>query len=292
MTRKSAGALYYPYIHIEDINWLRANLLLFPRVERMIPDGFTPDRDGPGVSEFTMRGEKGEEPLLSPTNLFSDRSIEAQKNLATKLRRDSANGLLQELYGKKSTRKMLEQGDYGFQINVWKLYGELRNALQDGRLAWRPPNPELYDVRGDYVEVHPQVGQAVMSTLAVACSDSGGLDIVGDYRSGALHRCLLEKDLDGIYDSWLSLERRIDPPREATGEELMDFILGIPADLSVLTPAKIREITKEEKPIEDLIEKLRGPTLVKFLVWTSVVVAINFSRTWHRMSRMIGRWTN
>lgn len=192
-----------------------------------------------------------------PANLFTDRVILAQENLALNLRRDSKNGLFRELYGRKSTRKMLERGDYGFQINVWKLSEELRDALQDERLAWQPASLEPYDVQGDYVEVHPQVGQAVMSTLAVACSESEGLDIVGDHRSGALHRCLLEKDLNGIYDQWLGSEKQIDPPTEATGEELMDFILGIPADPSVLTPAKIREITKEREPIEDLIEKLR-----------------------------------
>lgn len=39
----TSGALYYPYIHIHDIEWLKGTLLLFDSVSRMLPCG---------VSEF------------------------------------------------------------------------------------------------------------------------------------------------------------------------------------------------------------------------------------------------
>jgi hypothetical protein len=42
-----------------------------------------------------------------------------------------------------------------------------------------------------------------MATIAIASAQSDGLDIVGDERSGTLHRVLLEQDLDSIYDAWL-----------------------------------------------------------------------------------------
>ena len=34
------GALFYPYVHVRDDNWLKATLLTFPYLERMVPPGF------------------------------------------------------------------------------------------------------------------------------------------------------------------------------------------------------------------------------------------------------------
>ena len=35
-------ALYYPFIHITDVNWLKATLLCFPGVRRMVPQSYVP----------------------------------------------------------------------------------------------------------------------------------------------------------------------------------------------------------------------------------------------------------
>jgi len=35
-------ALYYPFIHITDVNWLKATLLCFPGVRRMVPESYVP----------------------------------------------------------------------------------------------------------------------------------------------------------------------------------------------------------------------------------------------------------
>ncbi len=60
----SERALYYPFIHIRDVNWLKATLLLFSQVRRMVPTMFTPS-DGPGVREFAEYFT-GREPFLQP----------------------------------------------------------------------------------------------------------------------------------------------------------------------------------------------------------------------------------
>ncbi len=46
-------ALYYPYIHIQDVNWLKATLLLFSEVRRMMPVQFTPE-DSEEVRAFAL----------------------------------------------------------------------------------------------------------------------------------------------------------------------------------------------------------------------------------------------
>ena len=55
-------ALYYPYIHIRDVNWLKATLLMFSQVRRMVPATFTPS-DTPAVEEFAEY-KPGLDPLL------------------------------------------------------------------------------------------------------------------------------------------------------------------------------------------------------------------------------------
>jgi hypothetical protein len=248
----SAGALYYPYIHIQDANWLRANLIIFPCVKRMVPMNFVPG-DDPSIREFA-NPLKDKPPLLQPANLWSDRSLRAQATLAKKLRADSKNKAFLERYGQRAARELIGQSDPGFQIHTMKLANDLRDALSEhSRLAWQPI---VADGPG-YVELHPRVGEAVMSTLAVACAQGEGLDIVGDKRSGPLHQCLLEKDLNSIYEAWLNPDDQMAPPSQASSEELLEFIIGIEGDPSALSAEKLYALSEERESIDALISAVR-----------------------------------
>jgi hypothetical protein len=206
---------------------------------------------------------KNNEPLLRPVNLRSNRSLTAQRVLASKLLRDSQDESFPERFGQASARKLVSSGDLGFQIHAGKLSDELRAALENQklpekkRLAWAPLNREWYDTEEGYIEVHPRVGEAVMSTLAIACAQSESLAIVGDERSGRLHECLLEKDLDAVYDSWLGSPTNLRPPKAPTGERLMEVILGMQGDLSMLTVEALHDIGSQREPIVKLIRALR-----------------------------------
>ncbi|HEY6245088.1 MAG TPA: hypothetical protein VIX17_14135 [Pyrinomonadaceae bacterium] len=252
---KAAGALYYPYIHIKDLNWLLSNLIIFPCIKRMVPMHFIP-RDSNEVRALS-EWVGDQEPLLQPAYLFSPRAEQAQSNLAGKLKRDAQNDEFVRSYGQAAASELRHEKDYGFQIHVQKLSRELKDALAHTQLAWNPINKEPYDQHSEYVELHPRVGEAVMSTLAIACAQDDGLDIVGDRRTGQLHRCLLEKRLDTVYESWLGLETNLEPPQAASGEELMEFMVGMTADLSTLSVDAIRDLVAEREAIDDLITALR-----------------------------------
>lgn len=253
-TTVSAGALYYPYIHIKDLNWLKANLLVFPFVSRMVPYNFLP-RDNEEIRPFTLQWGNND-PLLQPANLFSPRVQKAQDDLARKLKESDKDEEFLRNYGKESARRNLNKDDYGFQIHVEKLNGNLRSVLKDQKLSWDPFKREPWDDSG-YIELHPRIGEAVMSTLAIACAQSSGLDIVGDARSGELHRCLLEKRLNEVYKFWLSPNEEMDSPKVATGEELLEFIVGFTGDISKISAADFHELVKEREPITKLIAELR-----------------------------------
>src|SRR5438067_3296950 len=118
---KYRGALYYPYIHIHELDWLRANLLIFPQVERMLPMNFTP-LDDPGVREFAQewrpQGGEAQPALLQPADIFNKRVRQAQSVLAYKLKLDSQDEGFLLRYGKEAARKLVPKNDPGFQIHA------------------------------------------------------------------------------------------------------------------------------------------------------------------------------
>src|SRR5713101_1427192 len=117
-------ALYYPYIHIRDTNWLKRTLLVFPHVVRMLPlNEFVPDDTDDFVIKLCKTKTKNGAPLLRPALLETENVRLAQqklvKNLQTDLDRDRKAFV--ELYGEVAARK-LKTGphDYGFQIHRGK----------------------------------------------------------------------------------------------------------------------------------------------------------------------------
>ena len=256
----AGNALYYPYIHIRDINWLKATLLLFPQVRRMIPYGdYVPD-DPPEIREFATISIR-RKPLLTRADLKRPRVVKAQIALAAKLRNDAGDRSFRRRYDRKAAAPELAKDPLGFQIHARKLEPELTDTLRDSGLAWDPQDREPYDVGGDYLQVHHRVGEAVMSTLAVNCALADGLNIVGDTRSERLHRCLIEKDAESIYSTWLGQASASEPPPlAATGEELFEFLIGFACNLNALGPEVLASMGSDREALERFIERLRAST--------------------------------
>jgi hypothetical protein len=249
-------ALYYPYIHIRDVDWLKATLLLFSEVRRMLPGGgFTPD-DNEEVRAFA-EWSLNRPTLLSSADLWTPRAIAAQEVLAKRLVEDAQDAAFRSKYDRIATQQATVPGDPGFQIHQEKLAEPLKDALRSTGLAWKPHSPEPYDHFEKYVELHPRVGEAVMSTIAIAAATGEGLDIVGDNRSGHLHNCLLEKKADEIYDAWLHPPALQAAPQEPDAEELFEFLVGFPCDLSALTPDALAALQDDREPLRKLVDQLR-----------------------------------
>jgi hypothetical protein len=252
MNRK---ALYYPYIHIHDVNWLKGTLLLFSEVRRMLPDRFTP-HDDEEVRAFAA-SSSDRPALLSPANLWTRRARAAQEALARRLLADARDPDFISRYGRAVTRQARAPDDKGFQIHQEKLAEPLKDALRFTEMAWDPDLPESYDRDAAYVELHPRVGEAVMSTLAIAAAMGEGLDIVGDHRSGHLHECLLEKRADEIYDAWLHPSDLQAAPGRPDAEDLFEFLIGLTCDVTALTPDALCALQADRDPLRRLIEQLR-----------------------------------
>jgi hypothetical protein len=247
----SDRALYYPYIHIHDVNWLKATLLLFSQVRRMLPELYSPS-DDPRIQEFATY-HTGKEYLLQPAAVWEDRAVKAQSALAERLLHDAEDPAFGLRFGSEAAWNIRDD-PYGFQVRHQKLALVLRDALDKTKLAWVPGN------RKEYIEMHPAVGEVVMSILAIACAEGEGLDIVGDRRSGMLHSALIEKDSEAVYNAWLHAPAWPVPPAPPTKEKMFEFLLGFQCDLGALTPESVAELGRNREPLKNLLAKLRDMT--------------------------------
>jgi hypothetical protein len=248
-------SLYYPYIHIYDPEWLKATLLLFNQVRRMTPRPGAQGDDDESIDPFT-RWQGGREPMLESANLWSERAVAAQVELAQRLRSDAEDPAFLNRFGQPAVEAIRGADEHGFQIHQMKLHESLKDALRETGLAWKPGNPEGYDLWEEYVELNERVGQAVMATLAIACATGEGLDIVGDKRSGPLHDCLTRKKPRDVYDAWLKPTQNIADPPQADARELFEFVVSFACDTTKLDAEILGKMTSNREPIRRLMGAL------------------------------------
>src|SRR5215210_7177285 len=78
-----SDALYYPYIHMRNEDWLKGTLLFFPHIVRMLPSTFTP-KDSYFVDQ--LKGKKGRGgQCLVQSYQFGEKSEDVAHNAILKL---------------------------------------------------------------------------------------------------------------------------------------------------------------------------------------------------------------
>jgi len=195
-------ALFYPYIHFRDVEWLKRTLLVFPHIVRMVPEQYVP-QDNPFVQQLAY-AETRRGPLVRRAELFTPDVILAQRQLKAKLQRDlehHGDDFIRR-FGRATTDAEKPPGDRGFQMHRAKTMPELIPFLEESGLAWEPTHPDDYN----YCELHPRIGQAVLSTIAIACAQDEGLDVVtdpADQESRMLDDHLATEGKDRIYEAWV-----------------------------------------------------------------------------------------
>src|SRR5215472_13681041 len=122
-------ALYYPYIHIKDVNWLKATLLCFPNVRRMIPIDYVPD-DADEIKEFCdLAGPRGQ-PLLTRVDLFGPAAVQSETVLLQKLQQNDAT--IRSQYSKRRTIEQYGASADDFRVHDEKVIDCLYDYLTDG----------------------------------------------------------------------------------------------------------------------------------------------------------------
>jgi hypothetical protein len=254
-------ALNYPYIRVRSVDWLKRTLLIFPHVARMTPEYQAP-ADDPEVSEFVRTdGRRG--PLLRSAKLWAPHVHQAQLELMTELRtlfrrRGSAfrNRFKQEAWydadGGQTWDKMTVwerrlSDRPTFQIHRYKILPELTQYLLSQGLAW-PPREEFSD-GSEYLEMHPRLGEAVMATLAFACAENEGLQVVTEFPK--LHGKLIQQPKEMILRACLE-EPKVSGKTSA--QQVAEFIVYKRCNVSKLTAERIAALKKER----DALAKFRA----------------------------------
>ncbi len=256
-------ALNYPYIRVRSVDWLKRTLLIFPHVVRMTPFRDAP-ADDPEIAAFTDIVVR-EKPLLRAADLQSRHVYEALRELITELKsrlevegtaflagysRDAARESgISSIGGELTVWERRLSPNATFQIHAYKLFEDLAGFLRDAGLAWQPDS--AFADGPDYLEMHPQLGEAVMATLATTCAENEGLEVVTEFPElhgkllGGPREKILSACLDGMKSSGRTSERQI-----------AEFFVYRHCDVEMLSAENIVALKKERDALADFRGKL------------------------------------
>jgi hypothetical protein len=249
-------ALYYPYIHIRDADWLKGAVLAFQQVRRIVPNKFTV-KDGAITRRYSeLVGPAG--PLLEPVFVDSQEIATSQRRLETRLRERLDD--VAAVYAEDKVPPNLHGGRDAFEMHVGKfLDRDLLQLLMDRHLAWHSresAEPDTYN----WITMHPTFGAAMMSVLALSVARAKGLSVVTP--NGRAHHELLANEEDKVFDRLIDVAA---PPAAtrgggpgATVEELAHVVMTIGFDLTRLTPEQICELLKQGKDLRKFRQTLSG----------------------------------
>lgn len=240
---KDRDALYYPFIHLRDETWLRGTLLFFPHVLRMVPSRYDL-KDTEFVRQLTETEGRWGKPLVGSYPLDSSFAYSAGSRLAARFAADPKASQFRESYSRSATVNSFGS-DAVFQIHKDKFASALEETLRDLELVWRPSIPR----RGDWLAVHPVIGEIVMSIAAVAAARHKGCDILTDTKRN--HLAAASDDEEAIYDKLLGRMSNESKVRETEAREVGDLVIATTFDLSGLKPADFGALSREREALFD-----------------------------------------
>jgi len=232
-------ALYYPYIHVFDANWLKATLLCFPHVHRMVPFSFEID-DSEEIRSFQkMNGPRGE-PLLINEPMSNSVKI-AQSELLSRIQANHEYIFEQYSFARAAS----EYGDMNLLFTIYseKMVSDLLNYLVKERFAALYPSQY-----GDWIYVHPQLGKAIMSTIAISIANDKGLDIVTNRTE--IHHQVLAATTEGVFEELVGLRKSAsESDLSDKVDDLAEIVMHSFFDVSKLTAQNIADLLKDGKDL-------------------------------------------
>lgn len=238
-------ALYYPYIHIRNENWLKGTLLAFQQVRRIVPNQFTVKDQAITHAYSQLQGPAGA--LLDPVFVDSHEIYSSQQWMRTRIveRLDE----IVARYAENKVKESLLSGPEAFEMHTGKfLDHDLLDLLKSKHLAWHsrePTEPDSFN----WVTMHPKLGSAMMSVLALAVARIKGLSVVTP--SEAAHHQLLANEEELVFEKLLEVP--VAPGKDVSPdvvvEELAHIVITIGFDLTRLSPEQICELLKQGKDL-------------------------------------------
>jgi hypothetical protein len=240
-------ALYYPYLHVQDANWLKATLLCFPKVYRVVPSGLQL-QDPPDIVPFCrVNGRRG--PLLDQASPWdSPSSITAQERLLAKL--DTYKDLIRSNYGMEQAGQYAgKAGEFSFDVHYLKMLEPLTDFLFREQLVCET------DRGNQWYALHPKLGNAILGTIAIAIAKAKGLAIVTDSR--AVHYDVVTADEDQVFEALLEHEQPgSTPKRQQLAEELAEIIIVNSFNVDRLSAQDIADLSNRREDLQEFKNRL------------------------------------
>jgi hypothetical protein len=141
-----------------------------------------------------------------------------------------------------------------FQIHEDKVSFDLIEYLKRKQLAWRSRDLHTADGR-NWLTMHPRLGGAVISTLAIAIARNEGLDIVtpsiDTHLTVATHR-----DEDVFASLLPDIAVPAAPSREGLTEDLVEIVITRTFDVSQLSAKDIADLLKNGQDLRRFKDKV------------------------------------
>lgn len=242
-------ALYYPYIHIRDVNWLKGTLLCFPQVRRIVPPGFDL-HDSKEVRKFRdVEGRKGQ-PLLgeeyTETLVWESPVRQAQERLIQTLKNNE--GFVLAHYLMEAAQKEYGERYDSFQMHTGKFMHDLAEYVLNSGLGWLSRELHGRYTEERWISLHPRLGEAIMSVISIAIARDKGLDIVTS--SGSVHHALAVQDEEEVLNRIVGLPgTKKDTPGAEKVDELAQIMMTTCFNLERLSAEQIAELIKDGKDL-------------------------------------------
>ncbi|MEJ7728882.1 MAG: hypothetical protein WKG00_06680 [Polyangiaceae bacterium] len=246
-------ALYYPYMQPRNEEWVKATLLAFGQISRIVPSDY-PLEDLPDVAFLAMQKTKLGLLIRNISPDWSD--IEAaQLHLASKLQRTNTKQL-QQRFGKERTVADFGSAE-GFQIHEHKLHDSLLRLLDGASLAWSPEKPSTR--LGRWRGVHPYLGEAIMSVTSIAAARRKSLDLVTE--NTQMHAALASLEEAHVLDALLG-DHVPAPPAPGDAAQATDrlghIIMTTSLDVTRIRKEDVAEIVEDSADVRTFRQELAG----------------------------------
>lgn len=236
-------ALYFPYIHIRDDDWLKAAALYWPHISRIVPSGY-PKRDSRTASIFAdasvLRDENPGWLFESSASHFLDALRENIDVVAKRYRIDQADDV-------DNPTGLNAGGNWQAPDLAWihlrKFPPGVMNELSDRRVAIRGRGQWLnHTDPNDWIGLHPALAGAYMTVLANQISEKGAFEPLTDQSD--LRVATPNDDVDAALRLLLG---RSEMGRATSAEATETYVMlamqqVLPANLKGVTPEKIIDV--------------------------------------------------
>ncbi|TPI18882.1 hypothetical protein [Mesorhizobium sp. B4-1-1] len=115
---------------------------------------------------------------------------------------------------------------------------ELAGFLRANELGWDP----RYSHSPGYVEMSPELGRAVMATLAFACAEDEGLTLVTEFPD--TFGRVIHQTKESVFDVCLKADSRW---QEQSGDRMFELLVYQRCDPTKLTPERIQALNLESE---------------------------------------------